>query len=89
MRKASSIDIEGHKVYLETEDLENLENIEFVACSNILRSECPVVAEGKWSSDGDWLFFRTYSSDSEYDLEYDEFLNGLLISKEEVFDSNG
>lgn len=88
MRQGSSINIEGYRVFLETGDLEDLQEVDFVSCSNILKSECPVVAEGKWSSDGNWLFFRTHSSDCEYDLEYDEFMKGLLISKEKVFDSS-
>jgi len=88
MKEANAIRIEGHRVLLEEDNLEELEGMDFVGCSNVMKSECPVVAEGKWSKDGQWLFFRTYSASAGYDLEYEEFVEGLIQSKKKVFDSN-
>lgn len=81
--EAKKFDIDGFRVLIKEEELHELEDINFVECSNIIESECPVVAEGDWTENGIWLFFRTYDSNSNYSFEFDEFMEAVKKGREE------
>lgn len=70
----NKFDIRGFKVYITRNNLDELRKIDNIESSSILKDECPVVAEGKWSQSGNWIFFRTYSEDHKYNYEFDEFI---------------
>lgn len=70
----SKFQLQGFKVYIEEENLRDIIDSENIECSSILKSECPVVAEGKWSESGKWIFYKTHSEKTEYDFRFEEFM---------------
>lgn len=84
-KKANRFDVDGFLVYLNKEDLENISERDDISANTVLKSECPVVAEGNWDSTATWLFYRTYSEETEYDMTYDKLVDEVLVNKTELF----
>lgn len=82
--KGNDIEIEGHKVRIKKENLEEIKDISFINASPIIKEECPLLAEGQWTSDGQWLFFRTHPDSDNYNLDFEDFVEVANEAKEEV-----
>lgn len=75
--EANKFNVDGFRVLIKKDELEKLRDVEYIRCSNIVKSECPVVAEGDWTEDGIWLFFKTYSENSDYSFEFNKFMKAV------------
>lgn len=83
-KEPEKFDVDGFRVYLTEEDIEDIYDEDDISASNILKSECPVVAEGNWDSTGSWLFYKTHSENVEYDMTYTELKENVLVNKTDL-----
>lgn len=79
-RDIDLFDVEGGvSVYMEYEDAVDAFDRDLIDASPLMDSSdrYPLVAEGFFSNDGMWMFFKVHHRDSEYRLEYGEFVEAL------------
>lgn len=73
-------DVDGLNIYMEYDDaVDVFENQGDVDGSPLLDDPdlYPLVAEGFFDSDGVWYFYKTHHKDTEFDLEYGEFIEAV------------
>lgn len=71
---------DGVNIRLTYEDaVDAVENQEIVDASPFIleESQFPLVATGFFHNDGDWFFYATHGEGTEYELEYNEFIEAL------------
>lgn len=70
-------DVDGLNIYMTYEDaLDVFDSQDMVDGEPLIDDSelYPLVAEGFFDSDGVWYFFKTHHKDTEFDLEYGEFI---------------
>lgn len=83
MLEANEFEANGVNVFLTAENVRDIHNNQsLVEGSPLLESECPVVATGFFTSDGIWRFYATHHEETDYKLEYDEFITALHETRE-------
>ena len=81
MSQENRFDVDGFLVYLTEDDLDDISGRDDISATQVLSTECPVVAEGMWDSTGCWLFYKTYSENIEYDMDYKTLCDDVVTDR--------
>lgn len=82
----NTFDVDGLNIFITYNDaLDVFNNQDVVEGSPLIDEEglYPLVAEGFFDSDGIWYFYKTHHADTEYDLEYSEFIEAVHETAED------
>lgn len=81
MNYENQFDVDGFLVYLTEEDLDDISERDHISAKQVLKDECPVVAEGMWDSTGCWVFYRTHSESTDYDMKYKTLRDDIVTDR--------